>query len=840
MRSLWFDLRYALRQLRKSPGFALTVILTLALGIGMNAAVFSLFDRVLLRLLPVEQPRELVRFEFFGAFSGSASSFGGEMKNFFSYPMYKDLRDKNQVFSGMIAADRAYVGVGWRNQAENKEAELVTGNYFQVLGLQPALGRLFTPSDDTAKNSNPVLVLSYDYWRTRFAGDPSVVGQTVLINGHSFTVLGVAPQGFDSAIGGYRPGMFLPVSMCEVALPWMAERDNLNSHQSIWLTMVGRLKPGVTRQQAEASLQPLWHSLRAEELNLYKAPSERFRHRFLDNTALHVLDDSGGYVPERLELKTPLFILMAMAGLLVAMCALNVATMLLLRASSRAREMAMRFALGAHRGRIVVQLLVEGGLLGLSGALAGVALAPMAASLLVRLLTASDPGQEPFSAAIDGRVLVFTFAVSLLLSIFFGIAPAFHFLRPNLAQELRQNAGTAARSSQRFRKLAVGTQIALSVLLLGTTGLFVHTLNNLRHQAVGFTVSSLTSFALDPTNSGYREAQTLTTIQATLDVLARIPGVAHVAATTDPELVGNTNNSGMTIQGYKETEGESMDFEAPWITPNYFATLGQPVLGGREFTAADAQGQPKVAIVNQAFALRYFGSPQAALGRMLADARGSGVKLDTTIVGVVGDVRHKNLRSDPVPTVYRPYLQLRHPLGVQMYVRSQMPPTVVQSSIRQAIHQLDSTLVVDGMRTMEEQIDHSATGARALAYLAIGFSLLAVLLSAVGIYGVLAYATNQRTREFGVRLALGAPRSHVVHLVLREMTLIASIAIAVALPAVVALARFFRSELYGVAIFDVSALAAALFFTLLISASAALLPARRAASIQPNQALRAE
>jgi len=267
------NIRYALRQLRKSPGFTLTVIITLALGIGANAAVFTLFDQVLLRMLPVERPKELVRFHWTGAFSGSTSSFGGDSKNYFSYPMYKDLRDQNQVFQGMLAADKTGVGVSWHNQAENKDAEVVTGNYFQLLGLKPEVGRLLRQQDDTAKNANPVLVLSYDYWKRRFASSSDVVGQTLLINGHPFTVLGVAPRGFDSAIGGYKPGVFVPMSMVEVAMPWVAPEDNLNNRQSTWLTLVARLKPGVSASQAEASLGPLWHSLRAYELTLYKSSS---------------------------------------------------------------------------------------------------------------------------------------------------------------------------------------------------------------------------------------------------------------------------------------------------------------------------------------------------------------------------------------------------------------------------------------------------------------------------------------------------------------------------------------------------------------------------------------
>src|SRR6202789_68065 len=362
MQSLLQDLRYAVRQLRKSPGFTLTVIVTLALGIGANAAVFTLFDQVLLRMLPVQKPQELVRFHWTGGYSGGANVFGGDMGDFFSYPMYKDLRDKNQVFSGVVAADKGYVGVIWNNQAEDEDAEIVSGNYFEVLGLQPALGRLLTSQDDTAKGANPELVLSYAYWKTRFAGSAAVVGQTVRINGHPFTIVGVAPEAFQTAIGGYKPGVFLPISMPALPMPWRLSRENLNNHQSIWLTLIARLEPGRTIAHAQASLGPLWHALRAQELTLYKNRTEHFSKHFLDDSHLLVKDDSGGFSPSRMDLKTPLILLMSMAGLLIAMCAINVATLLLLRSAAGAREMSMRCALGASRSRIISQLLVEGGL----------------------------------------------------------------------------------------------------------------------------------------------------------------------------------------------------------------------------------------------------------------------------------------------------------------------------------------------------------------------------------------------------------------------------------------------------------------------------------------------
>lgn len=840
MSALLQNLRFALRQLRKSPGFALTVVITLALGIGANAAVFTLFDQVLLRMLPVDKPHQLVRLEWTGSYSGYASSFGGDIHNYFSYPMYEDLRDKSQVFSGMLAAMKTNVGITWQNQSEDRDVEIVSGNYFNVLGLKPAMGRLLTPTDNTAAGANPVVIASYDYWKSRLAGAPDIVGKTVEVNGHPFTVVGVAPENFTSAIGGYKPALFVPITMGDVAMPWAAQRKDLTDHRSIWLTIVARLKPGVTATQAQASLAPLWHALRAQELTLYSNRTARFTKKFLDDSRLQVVDDSRGFNPDRDGLEEPLVILMSMAGLLVAMCAINIATLLLLRAAARAREMSMRYALGAKRSRIVGQLLTEGGLMGAAGALGGLALAPVVANALVQLMVHADPGSDPYSANVDAHMLLFALAVGMAASLLFSIAPVFHFMRPDLAQALRQSTGTASRDSQRFRKIAAGAQIALSVVLLGGAGLFVRTLDHLRGQPVGFETHHLMQFALDPTASGYSDQQTTPIIMRALDALRGIPGVVSVTATTDPELQGDLNMSGFALQDYKPAEDERMDFEAPWIMPGYFTALHQPLLAGRTFSAADDKGAEKVAIVNLAFAKKYYGSPAKALGHLVSEKGRPTEKLDTRIVGVVGDIKHFDLRTELGPAVYEPYLQLPHARGVEVYVRTGTEPAAMAAAIRGTMHRLDPALVVDGLETMNTQVNQSASDERTLAILATSFSLLAMLLAGVGLYGVLAYSTEQRTREIGVRLALGARRWSVVRAVVREMALIAAISAAVALPAIVALARLFRSQLYGVQTFDPLSLAIALTLTAVMVLLAAALPARRAASVEPMQALRTE
>ncbi len=839
------DVRYALRQVTRAPGFAATVIVTLALGIAANTAIFTIFDQVMLRMLPVQSPKELVRFEWTGAFSGSMSSFGGDApgkNSYFSYPMFKDLRGKNTVFTGVLAAMRNSVGVSWENRAEDKEAEIVSGNYFEVLGLRPVVGRLFTDADNTAKGANPVVVLAYDYWKTRFNASSSVPGKTLLINGQPFTIVGVAPEGFQSAIDSYTPGVFLPITMSAVAMPWTAERDDLNNHKSVWLTLIARLKPGVTRQQAEASLGPLWHSLRAQELTGYGNTSAQFKHRFLDQTRLFVKDDSTGFMPRRDDLKTPLYVLMGMVGVLAAMCAINVATLLLLRAAGRVREISMRYALGAARSRIVSQLFVEGGVLGLCGAIAGVALSPLIARGLVSMIASGDdPTQQgPYSTSVDVRILLYALGLSILVTLLFSAAPALQFLRPRLADALRQNSGTASRASQRFRKVAVGLQISLTVLLVGCAGLFLRTLTNLRSQNIGFETADLVSFGMDPSVAGYSGDHVGEVDREVLDALRGLPGVSQAAGTTDPEISGDSSTSNYSVQGHIAPEDENMNFESSWITSNYFATLHQPILAGHEFTEADAKTSPKVAVVNLTFAKRFYGSPQSAIGRLIGFGASNHEKYDITIVGVVGDVRHENMHDAPRGTIYQPYTQLDNTFGLQMYALTAQKPELVENEIRERIHRLDPKLVVDSMRTMDQQIDISISNQRALAMLSMSFSALAMLMTAVGLYGVLAYATKQRTREIGVRMALGAQRSSMIVLVLREMALTAAIGVAVALPAAFLLSRLLRSQLYGVQPGDPITLLACILISALMVAIAAAVPARRAASVDPMEALRTE
>src|ERR1039458_9475460 len=541
------DVRYALRQLGKAPGFAAVAIITLALGIGANTAIFSLLDQALLRTLPVKDADRLVILQSLGSFNGHTSSRTDE--NFsFSYPMYRDLRDGNSVFSGLIATDKVSVGVQWHNQPELVDGELVSGNYFDVLGVQPARGRLLVASDDVVPDANPVAVLSFSYWQRRFGSDFAVVNQSILINGRPFTVLGVAPPGFHSVVMGDTPDLFVPMSMKAEIRPGVTD---LLDRTSRWLNIVGKLKPGLTREQAEAGINPLWYSIRADELKQRGHSSEHFKESFLTKSHLFVRDGAKGFSPLRADVQEPLVIIMGMVGLVALMACANVGSLLLVRAAGRIREMSVRYALGAKRARVVQQLLVEGLLLGLAGGALGILIAPRISAWLINMIWSRTAGDLPFSSHPDLRILVFNFSLALLVSLIFSLAPAVQFWRPNLAPALKQQAMTASGGPLRFRRLSVAVQIGLSILVLVGAGLFVRTLHNLKSLNVGFETDHLVTFGVQATLAGYRPDQTRDLDTRILQTLAALPGVRSVAGTTDRELADTNTSNNITLAGGK-------------------------------------------------------------------------------------------------------------------------------------------------------------------------------------------------------------------------------------------------------------------------------------------------
>ncbi len=827
------DLRFALRQLRKAPVFTLVAIVTLALGIGANTAIFTLLDQAVLRSLPVSHPEQLVRLRYTGDAPGHYNSYGGDDNDYFSYPMYRDLRDKNEVFAGLIANDQQNVAVEWNSTPGMVNCELVSGNYFPVLGLQPAMGRLLLPSDESP-SAAPVVVLSFNYWVREFGADPRVVNQTLHINAHPFTIVGVAPPQFQSIVAGSPQDVFVSLSTKNVITPRWQDLDDRNSY---WMTVVGRLKPGVSRERAEMSAGLLWHSLREEEFKTF-AHQARWRKRFLDDARLQVVDSARGFSPFRDQVGTPLMVLMGMVGLLVIMACVNVSSLLLVRAAGRAREISVRYAMGAGRWQIVRQLLTEGMILGLLGGLLGVALAPAVTRTLLRRIVGSTAKDLPFTTRPDLRILLFAFALSLLVSLAFSLAPALRFLRPDLVNSLKQQNTTGSGGELRFRRLSVAVQIGLSLMLLVGAGLFVRTLRNLRSVEVGFATQHLVSFGINPRLAGYQPDQTFDLYKRVEQTLAALPGTRTVGGTDDPDLQGSSQTGGVTIAGFVYKEDDNRQVEEPAVTSGYFSALQIPLLAGRTFTDQDVSGKPNVAVVNAAFARRYFGEPRNAVGHSISFG-GSDSKMDTEIVGVVGDTKH-TLRDRPLPTAYRPRFQLADPNSLYFYVRTWQSPELAMGNIRTAMQQLDSRLALSNLRTVDDQITDNLSTETLIALLSASFAALAVLLTAIGLYGVLAYSTAQRTREIGIRMALGAQRAGVIRLVLWDVLWLAGISIAVSLPVSLLLARLLRSQLFGVSSSDPLTLFVGTLLVCSVAALAALIPARRAALVDPMKALRSE
>jgi putative ABC transport system permease protein len=549
-------------------------------------------------------------------------------------------------------------------------------------------------------------------------------------------------------------------------------------------------------------------------------------------------ENSKGFSPLRDDLKTPLMILMGMVLLLAAMTCVNLTSLLLVRAAARGREFAVRYALGAARGRVMRQMLIEGLLLGTLGGGLGLLIAPMAASILVHRISGSE-NDALYSATPGGAVLWFNIVLSLGISLLFSMAPAWQMMKPSLNEALRQQSASTLGGAQRFRRTAIAIQIGLSVLLLSGAGLFVRTLHKLKAQDMGIATDHLLGFAIDPSLAGYSAKESLAVQNGVRSALAGLPGTKWVGGTTDPVLSGNQERRSLQIEGYSAPQGEDVAVEAPHITPGYMQALGIPMIAGRDLSEADGVNTQKVALVNQNFAMKYFGSPQKALGHYIATG-GPATKLDIQIIGVVGDSKHRGVREGVVSTVYLAFAQYPDLSGLQFYVRTLQTPEMAENNVRAALHGLDSKLVVDSMKTMDEQINDSVSNERMIALLAVSFALVALLTTAVGLYGVLAYATAQRTREIGIRMALGAQRMAVVRLVLVDMAKVALIGIAVALPVSVLMARWLRSQLFEVQPFDPLTLIGCVIVTAVMVMAAAALPARRAASVEPTKALRTE
>ncbi len=827
------DLRYGIRTLVKNPAFTLVALATLALGIGANTAMFSLLDQVVLRLLPVRHPEQLVIVRETGNHYGN--SFGA---NTISWPMFEDLRDNNQVFSGMFCRFPATVTIGYGDRAAQISAELVSGLYFPILGVGAALGRTIAPDDDAVPDSQPVVVLNYSFWRTYFDGDPTIVGRTIALNSHAMTVIGVAQPGFDGVELGVPAKVFVPIMMKTEMTP---HSDGLKDRRRrlSWVTSYGRLKPGVSLEQAQLSLQPLMHGILEMEVQqpeFTRSTTPADRQPFLRNR-VELLPGSENDLRD--YMRRPLWLLVALTGAVLLLACANLANLLLARATAREREFAVRLAIGAGRARIVRQLLTETLLLSAAGAVLGLALAFLADRILLRIYLPADAAAEFVVSPIpDGRVLAFVVGVMLLTSLVFGLLPAVSGSRTELTLSLKDRSGPASAGGISLRRMLVGIQVALSLLLLVGAGLFVRTLRNLDSLGPGFPTDHLLTFRIDPSLIGYSDEQTKSFYQR-LDInLQTMPGVTSVGFSAMPLLKGYAWQN--AVLG-KDFEGAPIE-EQPVLSevgPNYFSTLGIPIVAGRAFTARDV-GPAKYAVINESFARQYFPG-RTPIGQRfgLVDDM-EPVTPDIEVVGVIPDRKYRDLRETPPAQAYFPYLEGVHFRFMNVYLRTRADPRQIENELRERMRQFDPHVPVDELQTMTEQIGFSLRTERLVASLSAVFGGLATLLAVIGLYGVTAYAVMRRTREMGIRMALGAVPIDVIAMVMREVFILIGVGLAAGFSLALALGNLVRSQLFGLNPRDPLTFVASAIVLTVAAGLAGLIPALRVGSLPATNALRHE
>jgi predicted permease len=835
MGNLVQDLRYAARTFRKSPVFVAVAVLSLALGIGANTAIFTLVDQLLLRLLPVKDPQQLVLLWGRGRHYGSNN---GRYK--ISFPMYEDFRDHNQVFSGMFCRWETSLSVSSEGKTERVSGELVSGTYFPVLGVGAALGRVFTPDDDKIPGGHPLAVISHRYWLSRFGGSKDIIGKKLLVDGYPLTIIGVSQAGFDGTDPGSSPQIRIPIMMEAQISPQFAEFYNMKNRRGRWVNAFGRLKPGVTMTQAKSALQPFFHQIlemEVREKDFARAAPET-RQSFLAMW-MELLPASKGDSSLRSQFANPLLVLTAVVGLVLLIACANVANLMIARATARQKEIAVRLALGASRGRIISQLLVESLTLALAGGLAGLLLAIWMDGALLNFLPAGD-GPLTISTTPDWRILAFNLGVSLFTGVIFGLAPALQSTRPQLAGTLKDQVGSiAGGTSVGLRKTLVAAQVTLSLLLLIGAGLFIRSLSNLKDLDPGFRTANLIGFAVDPTMNGYKPERSLDFYRQLREHLDAIPGVESSSLAVMAVLTGDEWDSSMAVEGFQHKPSDMPDPHMQFISPDYFTTMNIPILLGRDFRTTDGRSAPKVCIVNEKFARRFF-KDGLAVGKHIGMGGDPGTKLDIEIIGVVRDTKYESMREEVPLEVYRPYHQMEFVLGMYAYVRTARQPEQAFSSIRQVVNGLDPNLPLFQMKTIEAQMEDSLITERLVATLSTGFGVLATLLAAIGLYGVMAYLVAQRTREIGVRMALGAATGDVVWLVMKDVLILAGIGIAVGLPAALALTRVVKSQLYGIQPNDAMTIVASTLGIACVALLAGYIPARKASRVDPMRALRWE
>lgn len=828
------DLRHALRLLARGPVFTVITVLSLALGIGASTAIFTLLDQLILRPLPVRQPEQLQMIWASGPNLGNTQGLRAS-----SYPMYQDFQQHSPAFSHVFCRYYTPVSLSVGNQTERVTSELVSGNYFQALGVGAAVGRVFSPEEDyRIYKGHPVVVLSHQYWMTRFGGDAAVLGQKILVNNYPMVIVGVSAAGFSGLDPARSPQVRIPIQMKPVLTPGS---DSLGDRRRQWIQIFARRKPGYTLESAQASLQAqLGGILRMElESSALRDASKRDRERFL---ARKVLTESAecGYSSLPTSYSKALVVLMCMVGLVLSIACSNVASLLIARAARRQKELAMRLAIGASRGQLLRQLLMESAVLSMAGGLTGLVLSVWMVHGLLRFLPANGM-LATLRAEPDWRILAFTAALALATSLVFGLAPAWHALRVDLWSTLQEAGGGVggSRGSVTLRKSLVTAQVAFSFLLVSGALLFARTLLNLKGADSGFRdVENVITFQLDPARSGYPRSRLTAFYGQVLENLRSLPEVKSAGYAWVPVLSGREADWDVVVEGRSPQDGDTQAY-INGLSPGYWRSLGVKVLEGRDFEDGDVAGRLKVAIVNRRFSRHFFGN-RSPIGRRITLDTGQGVKPDTEIVGLVEDSLYEGPRQGVRRQVFFPLAQMNQSVGAVFYVRTAGTAAGAFATLRRKVLELDSTMPVFEMKTLAEQLDETLGTERLTATLSAAFGVLATLLAAVGLYGVMALTVARRTREIGLRMALGARQGALLWMVMKEAFGLLGLGLGLGIPGAYLITRFVSSQLFGVAPADLATALAATLILVAVAVGAALIPARSASTIDPIRALHHE
>ncbi len=818
--------------LLKTPFVTAIAVLSLALGIGANAAIFSMFDQLLWHPLPVAAPSRLVNLSAPGPMPGSNScNQSGECDEVFSYAMFRDLEKASTPFAGIAAHRIINVSLSVRSEPMTGEAAMVSGSYFPVLGLSASQGRLLNDGDDKVIGANFVAVISHKFWEDKYGKAAGIVGQTIIVNGKSFNIVGIAPEGFEGTTAGSRPVVYVPISMRGEVQRFTKWEDRRN----YWIYLFARLKPDITIQAAETAVNGVYRPILSDvEAPLQTGMSDKTMQSF-KNKKLLLAPGARGQSSIHREAKTPIILLFSVTGVVLLIACANIANLLLARGAGRATEMGVRLALGATRRHLMTQLLTESVMLALVGGVASLLVAQWTLSIISSLLP--PEAAETMHFTISPAVILFSAGLSIVTGIVFGLFPAMHSTRNDLISAIRAGTGQIAggRSAARFRTGLVTAQIALSMGLLIMSALFLKSLMNVSRVDLGLTIDHIATFQIVPARAGYDSTRSAVLFNRVEQELAGIPGIVGVTDGMVPLLSGDNWGNNVHVQGFQC--GPDIDCGARFneIGADYFKTFDVTLIAGREFTSSDQAGSQRVAIVNEAFAKK-FKLGNDVVGKFMGD--GDNDSLNIQIVGLVKNVKYSQVKDSVPPVFYRPWRQDARAGDLFFYVKSSLPPERILGTLRATMKRIDPSLPIEELKTMTQQVKENVFLDRMISILSSAFALLATLLAGVGLYGVLSYSVQQRTREIGVRMALGANGSRVRALVMKQVGMMLVVGGVIGIAAALGLGRAARSMLFQLEAHDPVAMALAVVLLACVALAAGFIPARRAALVDPMNALR--